>query len=261
MITKPYIGVTGITHPDQTNRIVRSLTRSDYVLMAGILVSSKTLAGIPSTRFPERYPMKVRHIVEGTQSERVLKIIHYNGPNDPASFSADLTYMHNSWGTNRYGIHGYQFNMVWPSVEVLARYKDVMSEKIIIVQAGEEALRVVNNDPRAMVKRLSTYPYGVVDVVLIDPSGGKGKPFNPGFVAPFVKAIAESDLNLSVAIAGGLGPNSVQNLERLIELCDGYRFSIDAEGRLRDDVDRLVVSKAQKYLRLTQKLLPGPAAL
>ncbi len=261
MLRRHYIGVTGITSPYQTTSLLRSLTRSDYDLMIGILVSSRSLAGRPALRCPDRYPAKVRPIVEGTKSERVLKILHYSGPNDPNLFGADLTYMHNSWGTNSRGIHGYQFNMVWPDADVLARYKETMPEKVMILQVGKDALRMVNDDPKSLIKRLQQYPHGLFDAVLIDKSMGSGEVFNPGFVAPFVKEIAESNLDLSTVVAGGLGPGTMDRLERLVELCDGYRFSIDAEGRLRDNVDRLVIQKARIYMREAQRMLLGPNAL
>ncbi len=131
----------------------------------------------------------------------------------------------------------------------------------IILQLGCESLsRIVLKPDYAKQVALSG-----ADYVLLDSSGGLGKALKKDKYARAIRALQEAKETTGkmpdIAIAGGLGPNRLDDYEWLIE-----RFgplSCDAEGNLRDYVDhkrdpgssRFNPQKAAEYVRQAHEIL------
>lgn len=81
------------------------------------------------------------------------------------------------------------------------------------------------------------------DHVVFDMSGGKGKEIIVEETESFLEIM--NRLDLSAALAGGLGPHNIHSLSQSI----GLEYSYDAESKLRDDHDVLDMKKVNDYIR------------
>ena len=106
----------------------------------------------------------------------LLNLIHFN-TKEPEKLFDDMCLAQDLAGPN---CHGFQLNIAWPDKRVLERYKKyaLFHHKTIVLQCGGNALREVGS-PFNLGLRLRDYE-GLVDYVLVDPSGGLGKEFDPG---------------------------------------------------------------------------------
>ena len=105
----------------------------------------------------------------------------------------------------------------------------------------------ISDDPIRLVNRVRKYQ-GLVNYVLLDPSGGTGRLFNPEELKKFLGRLYEAQLDLSYGVAGGLSPTTLNLLESLVK--EFPNLSIDAEGRLRFfvcKISKISVSYSQHY--------------
>jgi len=116
-------------------------------------------------------------------------------------------------------------------------------------------MQLVDWYPKKLRKAVNPYK-GLVDHVLLDPSGGFGKSFDPEVERPYLEALA--DLGIGLGVAGGLSPFTLHILEPLVK--DFPQLSIDAEGRLRNHNDQLDLTVAGSYLQKAYELLDGVTA-
>lgn len=239
---KPYVGITGFMSlsdalhvldvvPADTNRLV----------MVGVLASLKTTQGIQN-RWPNRYPTmdKIAGIFPDHPS--ALNLIHYN-TKEKETLGDQLVAMTEFGGTN---MHGFQLNIAWPSLDVLAEYRRAYPAKQIVLQIGGHAFEVVNHSPEQLATKVAEYA-GVVEYVLLDPSGGYGKPFDPERARDYLLALKVQNLGMGLGVAGGLSPTTLNLVEPLAR--EFPYLSIDAEGRLRTQEDHLDLAVAGDYLR------------
>lgn len=258
MLNRPYIGVTGIMCEGQTDRLLSGFTpTSTHVLMAGILVSGSSLTSAPLLpNIACRYPnvRDIANIIDEPKNPRVRRIIHYS-PKGSHGLGPDLKHIHELWGDK---IDGLQLNVVWPEPGLMGAYRKIIgSDKTLIFQLNSDAMRAAGGSPRKMVERFRRYGDDVFNAILIDQSCGTGKPFVPEEVAPYVNEIAKSGLRVSVAVAGGLSPNSMSHLSRLRKMTPGVPLSTDAEHSLRSQGDRgdyLDIQRALIYIRKAQRM-------
>lgn len=253
----PYIGVTGFMRQAE---IVRALTvmgnTSRYLLMAGVLVSSKTLSG-QSNRWPGRYPKieDVKNIF--VPHSRVLNIIHYN-TDFPETLADQLDQLVEVGG--RY-LHGFQINLPWPDPEQLKLFQDRNRDRNrtfqIILQIGEDAIAQMDHDIGAIADRVRDQYASFVQYVLYDPSGGYGKDLDYVLAMQYLEIIARRGLNIQLVAAGGLHADNLSVVRYLAEdladkkLPGGFELSIDAESKLRTtsgDGDTLDLDRMDAYL-------------
>lgn len=259
-----YVGATGFTKLHETNYtkyIVKRLgfesENMDHRPMMGFLVSDKTLDGKPTDN--KRYPPveSLHTLLHALDDGSVFTTIHYNTHDagtlrdqidrllnyrDPKTGESDLCWLCDS----------IQFNVAWPSGEVLEKiYNDWDFE--IILQLSRKAMESMHMDPIGIAKRLHD-EYEVVYHVLIDPSGGTGRGIDIDAAVQIKKAIEEYDAHPSVGFAGGINPDNVYSVIRNIYDKTGNEFfSIDAESGLRRKTgegygnDEMEMSKVQKY--------------
>ena len=98
--------------------------------------------------------------------------------------------------------------------------------------------------------------YSKVDYVLIDFSGGKKLEFDEKYVSKLYGALSAVTNGQAIGIAGGLsGDNAAEKLTLLTDILRTWKFSIDAEGGLRDESDVLSMAKVEHYLKEVARVL------
>ncbi|MEI6843123.1 MAG: hypothetical protein WCK48_01250 [bacterium] len=242
----PYIGMTGFTDQGQVigsieDNIPEGHTHS---VMVGVLASLETLNG-RLEKLPERYPkvQKIKDIF--IKDSKVLNFIHYS-TTDPTtnSFVEQVNRVVEIGGKN---LHGIQFNVAWPSVLALETIRVRYPGLKIVLQVGSPAMAEVMNEPGMIASWVGHYK-SLVDYVLIDPSCGLARDFDPYLVLKTFQAIKWAHPSFSLGVAGGLGPDKFDLLS-LGPLISSYpMMSIDVESKLRDNNDKFVVEKARRYL-------------
>jgi hypothetical protein len=184
---------------------------------------------------------------------KALNLVHFN-TGKPSKLLDDMFYTLHLAGPD---CHGLQLNIAWPSERVLRDFHRLCQSdwcKTIILQCGKKALNEVGWSPLKLVERLKKYE-GLIDYVLIDPSGGGGQEFDPYFACACFGAIGRTLPDIGVGIAGGLNTDSFDRLlHSVLGAFPGLGFSTDTETGVRNDQDDLVVAEAIRYLRCANEI-------
>ncbi len=243
---QPYVGITGFTSRNEVESVLDSMPRdSNRLLMVGVLASLKaTLRGLKN-KWPNRYPER-KHISEiFVRDRRTLNLIHYS-TKEPESLTEQLVEMTKLGGQN---FEGFQLNIAWPSRDAILAYHKVCGGKFIVLQIGGKAFKASNTkdySPKELAEKISWYEH-VVDYVLLDPSGGLGIPFDTERARTYLNAIRERGTDLGLGVAGGLSPTTLDLVQPL--LSDFPDLNWDAEGKLRDEQDNLVLKTSVEYVQ------------
>ena len=96
---------------------------------------------------------------------------------------------------------------------------------------------------------------GIIDYVLLDPSGGLGQPFDPEVAKSYLDELRKFENELGLGVAGGLSPTTLNLLEDLIK--DYPNLSTDAEGKLRSAEDHLLTHVSSQYARESLRMFSG----
>ncbi len=235
----PYIGVTGFTTAAQVSEALALVPlTSRRLLMVGVLASRRTCAGLPE-RSPRRLPT-VEAIPEIFPDHPIaLNLVHYY-TDEPATLGRQLAAVAERCGPN---LHGFQINGVWPSRDDLEALRGLRI--VIQMDAG-----MLAGPPEEAARRAREIA-GLADDLLLDASGGQGRPLDPAALLPFLRALADTGLGLGVA--GGLSASNLHLLEPL--LAEFPELSFDAETCLRDEEDRLDSERVREYVRAGLRLV------
>lgn len=238
----PYIGITGFMSLDEALHVLNSVpVNTRRLVMVGVLASLKTMRGIQN-KWPNRYPTMDRIAGIFPDHPRALNLIHYN-TKELDTLGDQLVAMTNYGGPN---LHGFQLNTTWPSPDVLRIYREAHPTKQIVLPIGGRAFEMINHSPEQLATRVAGYD-GLMEYVLLDPSGGYGKPFDPERARQYLITLQEKNLDVSLGVAGGLSPATLNLVEPLAK--EFPDLSIDAEGRLRTQEDHLDLRIASEYIR------------
>jgi len=244
----PYIGVTGFMKKAEVSAALETLDRlpnaSAHKLMVGVLASGKTLAG-RLNKWPNRYP-NINDIATLFPSDRrTVNLIHY-ATDDRRTLEEQLFTLIRLGG--KY-LDGFQLNVRWPDPETI---KDITCNcNRLVLQLGRGALEEAGNDPEFAAKCLDAYE-GVITDVLVDASGGRGIPIDPGAAQAYVRAIGARHPRLGIGVAGGLSSQAVGQLQPLVGPFPN--LSMDAEGRLRTPEDHLDIEAMKDYITVANAL-------
>ena len=249
---KPYIGVTGFMKPDEVEEALSVFPSSaSRKLMVGILVSWKSLRNIPlKPRWQKQFP-NPRSISDLLLDDpRVINLVHYSTEaGQESSIVEDMLKIHELAGSN---LHGFQLNISWPEVQLLKEYRKRMkSSSYIVLQIGQKAVKRAGDTPRGVIETLSGY-IEFIDAILLDPSGGRGQPFDTVRAREFLTTIAKQEWNIGLGVAGGLGPDSLHLVKPLIP--EFPNLSIDAQGQLRTPEFDLDIERTKTYLKKALKM-------
>ena len=242
MKVQPYVGVTGFT---KLHEVIAATMRiphdTDRKLMVGVLVNEKSL-NEQSVDQPERYPRmdKVQGLLR--DDPRCLNLIHYHTKHNDETLIDQLKRLEKIGGAF---LHGFQLNVKWPNIDAMREYKQFRPDHVFVLQCGGGALESVKYDAAILCERICEYK-GVADYVLIDPSGGRGNDIDIDLARDFLAAVSAGCPWIRVGIAGGFGPESIRRVCHLAERFT--EMSVDAEGKLRDEQDHLMIVPMKTYL-------------
>lgn len=254
MKPKPYVGITGPTTQSEVEYISDQFlyhdftTSSPHLPMIGFLVSTKTLNGVETQN--RRYPRfsEVRDLISFCD-RNIFTMIHYNSNHPDLSKEVKRVFS-NLYDENL--CRAIQLNIVFPDIHEVEKIKKDMSELKIVFQASKKVLESGNNFE--VSRRIGEYK-GLVDYVLIDPSGGRGVEFEINKTIDLYQKLIARLPDVSVGIAGGFNGKNV--LDRVLDIQEKLgtsEFSIDAEGGLRDKLsdeygdDLLNLDKVWDYI-------------
>lgn len=233
------------------------MLRSDDGLkfMAGVLVSSKTLAG-GTNKYPNRYP-PIGHVAEifSFDQEHLLRTIHYN-TDDAVTIDEQVDQL---MAIAPRAIDALQLNIRWANPVKLQRVNRKYPDLRIILQIGAGALGDVTEPEDIYVGSALQAYKGVVNDFLIDPSGGVGKALD---IWHAFACLADRDIPafMRPGVAGGREAGNVRELKGLMRR-HGL-VNLDAESRIRtprsdygDGGDHLDLEKADRFLTASVALV------
>lgn len=221
--------------------------------MAGVLMTRLTLDGKDDLQ-PHRYPKREAVADIFVSHPQALNLIHYHTPSQGNALADEMLAVRRIAGPH---CHGFQLNLRWPDPAALRSYRQRTATEtpsrpdVIVLQCGSDAMKQTPS-AQGLAARVADYA-DLIDFVLIDPSGGKGRPFDAAFADACFREIGNTVPDMGVGVAGGLAADSVDQLRSL--LTPHTDFSIDAEGRLRDAADDLDVAAAIAYVTAAAHLL------
>lgn len=262
MTAKPYVGITGPVNVQETREVCREFSEAGYTRntphtpMLGFLVSYKTLNGQPTKN--RRYP-PVNGLPELLQATdgRVLTMVHYNSK-EMDTLSNQIAQIFD--GVYEDGLcRAIQLNIVWPNIDQVARIKEQFPDMRIVFQASHKSMD--GRTPSQIAEGVRAYRDSL-SYVLIDPSGGRGVPFDLESSVAIYSELREQCPDLTIGFAGGFtGENVAPRLREIIQKIGEKDFCIDAEGGLRDKVtaaygdDLLNIEKVRGYLQSASTVL------
>lgn len=269
----PYVGITGIVTPDDLDTVKECVCTlhnkcptvpggdPSHRLMAGVLVSYKTLNGRPTTN--RRYPKieVVNDLLDGCLGYGAFPVVHYNTQSKGEDFAREMEQLVKLLPHMR----GLQLNVVCPDPETVRSFTSGVGQRVeVILQINHTSL-VKSAIAPAKVGHPCEYAMGYVGIshALIDASGGNGKLFDPRTTDTITETLYQLKcLGVRLGLAGGLGPDCGLALNDLkvglmgfdgdpdIELTE---LSFDAESRVRVPVpDPIEGEKYQDMLDRTR---------
>lgn len=256
---KPYIGVAGITRVREAEAIAETFVTegltgeaSSHKGMIGLLASQRTLSSNFQGRI--KYPTleQIRKLFETTKG-RAFNTLHYH-----TYRSATLAHQLEELLGQR-GLHsdrlcqGIQLNIPWPPPAEVEKTRITFPDLKIILQLGPRVL--TENDPEYIATNLAPYQE-LINYILIDPSGGRGRVFQVNTIAPTSNRIRKTHPDLPLVFAGGFdGRNVRTRLWLLYQTIGTINFGIDAEDGLRvqkrdkQSFVPLSIPRARKYVQ------------
>ncbi|XLQ19728.1 MAG: hypothetical protein ACKUBY_03995 [Candidatus Moraniibacteriota bacterium] len=239
---QPYVGITDFMDVKEVVAMAKVFNSHEpgnfqYKLHVGVMMSYKTLHGWP-TKWTDAFPRNevIASIFDGDYADDVMYCLHY----------ADSKKRPELWKSLRLAIiyggkymHALQLDLVWPDRhQIFAAITDSGIHPEIILQIGKQAFEEIDNNPRALVDRLGKYAYDeVLHRVLLDKSMGRGIGMDAPSLIPFIEAIQNDLPDIGISIAGGLGPETYQLSEPVMQ--SHNNISVDAQGKLRESGNAL----------------------
>lgn len=236
-----YVGVSGVTTAEQAQAILDMWPASapPWSLMIGVLTSQKVMTG-GERNARSAAPKDFASIF--SRDYRVLGLVHYF-TKDTSDLGEQLLHAA-AWGG--VGCDGVQVNVPWPPPEELEHFRHYGEAwDRVVLQIGPAALRDTMN-PARINGAIAAYVHNnLITDVLLDVSGGGGRPIDPSFAAEMAHRVREVFPALGVGIAGRL---TAASLPAVAEIVLRYGLSIDTESGVRNDRDELDFDEVQAYL-------------
>ncbi len=268
-----YSGICDVISPEQARAMADELRQNrkdpNRKVMIGVMAGHFSLRpdendpGGQRTVFPTREEIALGF----TDDPDVLNTVHFADlyrPKEAQNLLDDLELVVQYGGEH---LHAIQLDVTWPDPAEMDKFRERHPELKIILQLGKFAFDEADNDPDEIVKQLEKYGDSI-DYALLDLSMGKGKAMESVGLLPILRKIRQELPGLGLAVAGGLGPESLDVLEPIArEFPD---ISIDAQGRLKpadspvDALGHMVstipadLERSAEYIRRTSAMLDNP---
>lgn len=275
-----YLGVCDVYSPDESRAMadeVRSARRSpNRKVMIGVMTHPLVLRD--DTPVPKKVVEGIRRIFPSKEAMAggfiddpdVFNTVHYAdlyGPSGPRKsgeapdVSDNLELIVRHGGDN---LHAIQLDLTWPSASELKKFRDIHPELAIVLQVGKYAFAEVENQPQEVINRLRGYG-DAVDYALLDMSMGMGYEMQSSGLLPMLRTIQQELPEMGLAVAGGLGPDTLDSLKPIADEFPG--ISIDAQGNLKhkdapkDEFGHLIATypaeldRSKDYIRKASEIL------
>ena len=219
-----------------------------HQLMVGVMMSRKTLNDIPS-KWSKIFPHKDSLSEIFIPDERVVNTIHY--ADYEVGVTCDLALSETLERVVTYGgphLNAIQLDMIWPDPVELKKFRKNHNIPIVL-QVGANAMAFCGESTLNTCARIKEYDDSI-DAVLFDKSMGQGKGMDATLLARYVGVLNAECPTPLPAVAGGLGPTSLDLVRMLV--CAYPNISIDAQSRLRttgDATDPINWDMAESYFR------------
>lgn len=269
-----YFGVCDVYSPEEAAAMAEGVRKErknqNRKVMIGVMTHPIVLnpdLPVPQdvrTGVSEVFPTKEQLADGFIDDPDVLNTVHYAdlyGPNGPRKTEECPDVFQNLELVVKYGgeyLHAIQLDLTWPKSEEIKKFKEKNPNIFLILQVGKFALKEVGGDLDAVVDRLKEYDDSI-DYILLDMSMGMGKGMATNELLPVLRKIRKELPYLGLAVAGGLGPDSVDLLKPIAD--EFPDVSIDAQGNLklkdapRDNLGHLVAThpadlgRSQEYIQ------------
>ncbi len=275
-----YFGVCDVYSPEEAKAMADELRNSrqysDRKVMIGVMTHPIVLSD--DRPMPEEirnairaeFPTKEEMAAGFIDDPDVFNTVHYAdlyGPDGPRKSGEAPDVYKNLERVVEYGgenLHAIQLDITWPSSDELKRFKSEHPDIAIILQVGKFGIKEIDSNPHALVDRLREYGESI-DYILLDMSMGMGKSMETEGLLPMLRTVRDQIPELGLAVAGGLGPDSIDLLEPIAaEFPD---ISIDAQGNLkrkdapRDDRGHMIATVPVDLERTTEYIRKSCATL
>ncbi len=260
----PYIGITDFENREQVVRMRNLLMElsastpgTSRDLMVGVMMSYKTLKGQKS-KWTNVWPPKQEVGYIFTSDSHLLNTLHYADYNNFTTSEDLLTAL--TFANSHNGLDAVQLDMQWPDPRVILgathRFRITHNKQLpVILQVGRGAINTWGGDRKKVISKIGSY-HDTINGVLLDMSGGKGIPLDTNLLIEYLSEIKNKYPNLLLAVAGGLGPDTMDLIKPIIS--EFPNISFDAQSKLRrtgkawDPIDW---DLAEKYIRESFALL------
>jgi hypothetical protein len=244
----PYIGVTGITNISELEEALdcareAGITRIGRRFMVGYLVTPDLLIGNPPKR--RRFVPDMPQLLELTQASTragALSVVHFETKDIPEceqNISELFRYLYTRGTCQTVQING------TPDADDVRRIRKQFPDLTLIYQIRTELLA---HGADAVAAELGKHQ-SAFKRFLIDPSCGHGRDMDIKESVAIARRIMGSLSAPSIGFAGGFcGENARSQVSALIKEFGTDSFSIDAEGKLRNEHDALEMHKVRSYL-------------
>lgn len=250
---KPYIGITGFkTQPEVAEAAQlfgEHLQYTEYIAMFGFIASNKRLANwdVGGTNSPAAKELTT---LTALVSNEYLPMIHYYTPNrDTLAQEIKTLFTETGLYTSCQAV---QLNVHWPDQNQLELIKKDFPDMHIVLQLKKQALEEPLNE---LIKKTKAYD-GLVEYVLVDPSGGTGEDFDLSNCTIIMKSVQYVLPRTCIGIAGGLSGENVYERMKSVATIVKQDFCVDAQGKLRIELfgeSLLSLEKVKKYIENAAK--------
>ena len=248
MLDRPYIGITDIVTHEQ-GQVLVDVLRDTFGpfwtprLGVGVMMSYKTLNGL-DTKWSKAFPKNEDIDSIWLTDPDAFNVLHY------ADYDGNPLLPNMEKAMAFAGCcDAVQLDMIWPNPHDVLEFKMKYPDTAVIIQVNERALAHCSRDPNKAASYVAVYG-GAVDVALLDMSMGTGKGLDGVLLESLVESLFEVCPSVSVAAAGGLGPDTLHLADSLF-----YKdpsLSLDAQSKLRPSgnaLDPLDMDYCVRYLR------------